>query len=164
MALGDDLGQDATLVPRGYRGADLVFGDHRGEGGGDVGGGAQEGGDGLAGAGAEGGEVAGSGEAAQARDQAIIVRPLRGGEAPDLDRLAQALGPDRGLQLGQGGRVQAGAVAGQRVGLDGVQRDVMNGGHGGPVAGGSRRVRQGGYRQAKAARGGRGFQAARRGA
>ncbi len=118
MAFVDDLNQYAAFVPGGDGGADLVFGDHRGEGGGDVGGGAQEGGDGGVGVGAEASEVLGGGEAAEAGDEAVGVALGRGGEAPDFDGLAEPLGCDGGLQFGQGGGGEGGAVAGQRVHVD----------------------------------------------
>ena len=52
VAFADDLDQDAAFVPGGGVGADLVLGDHGGEGVGDVAGGAEEGGDGGVGLGA----------------------------------------------------------------------------------------------------------------
>ena len=82
---------DAGLLPGGEVGADGVLLDHRGQGLGAVGGGAEEGGDGgVAGELPAGVEVAEDREAAEAGEQAVAVGAARLGEGVDLDRHAQA--------------------------------------------------------------------------
>ena len=78
MALADGLDQYAAFVPGGDGAANLILGHHGGEGGGEIGGGAEEGGDGAVGLGAELGEVLGGGEAAEAGDEAVGVGLGRG--------------------------------------------------------------------------------------
>ncbi len=52
-----------------------------------------------------------------------------GGEGPDLDRGAEALGRDGVLELGEGGGVQRGAVAEEGEGVDLGQGEVVEGVH-----------------------------------
>jgi len=116
VGLGDRVQDEGGFFPRRDGLAHLVLGHHGGEGLGDGLGGAEEGGDGGE------AEVPGGGEAAEAGDEAVGVGSGRmgagGGEGPDLDRGAEALGRDGVLELGEGCGVQRGAVAEEGVGVD----------------------------------------------
>ena len=85
---GDD--GDAALLPGGEVGADGVFLDHGGEGGGGVGRGAEEGGDGVVIVDADLVELAEGGDAAEAREDAVAVDRGGGGELEKLDGHAEA--------------------------------------------------------------------------
>lgn len=123
VALMDGVEDEGGLLPRGDGFADLVFRHHAGEGLGDGLGGAEEGGDCRVAEGAAGGE------AAEAGDEAVGVAVLRGGEAPDLDGGAEALGRDGVLEEGEGLRVQRGAIAEEGVGGDFGEGEVVEGVH-----------------------------------
>lgn len=128
----DGGGDGGPPLPRAQVLADFVFGDHLGHGVGQIGGGAQEGGDGgevaIA---APCGQKAHGGEAAQARDQAVAVGFGGGVQGPNLDRLAQAIGGDRGGEVFKRGIVQGDAVAQKRVVLDFGGGQGEDGVHGG---------------------------------
>jgi hypothetical protein len=119
--------------PGGEVGADLVFGDHVGEGLGLVRGAADEGGDaGEAGVGA-GGKGAEGGEAAVAGDQAVAGAVLPGrvsgrvfefrGGGEDLDRLAEAAG----TVVSQRSRTPAATQAWPQKGRPPLRRSGVNG-------------------------------------
>lgn len=116
-------GEGGAPLPRREVFADFVFGDHLRHGVGDRGRGADDGGDGGVAA-AQRVQVAGGGKAAQARDQAVVVRRFGGRQAPDLDREAQAFGGDGGLQFGQWAGGKRDAVAQQGVFADFSKRDL----------------------------------------
>lgn len=109
------------LLPGGNLGPDLVLGDHGGEdvgiAAGEV---AQEGGDGVA------AERAEDREAAVAGDQAVLAALFVGFEAEEFDRLAEAFGFDRGAEFRQGVGVVDKAVAGNRVGVDFGDGDLVD--------------------------------------
>ena len=70
------------------------------------------------------------GEAAEAGDEAVeVALGRRGGEAPDFDGLAEALGRDGGLQLGQGGGVEGQRSRGRACDEDLGEGDVVDCGH-----------------------------------
>ena len=69
---------------------------------------------------AEGVQAAEAGEQAEAGGAAGLV------EGEELDRLAQAGGGDGGFELGLGLGVEAGAVAGERGGVDLGERDQLD--------------------------------------
>lgn len=137
QAVGDGGDKGLATLPRGQVLADFVFGDHGSHGFGDRGGAADEGCDGGEAVGATAGQQAVRGKAAQARDQAKAVGTGGGGEAPDLDRLAQPVAGDRGGEVFERGFVDVGAVAQEGFGEDFGGRDGV---HGGPVAGGGPRL------------------------
>ncbi len=122
QALIDGAQQGEALVPGRGVGADVVLGDHGGHRVGEAGGGAEEGGDvGVA-------CLRAGVEAAVAGDETVEVRGAGGGEAPDLDRHAQAGGGDGVGKLGQRLGVEGGAVAGEGFGVDGGEGEVDHGG------------------------------------
>jgi hypothetical protein len=61
---------------------------------------------------------AAGGEAAEAGDEAVVEGLARGGEAPDLDGGAEAVGRDGVLELLEGLGVEGGAVAEEGGGVD----------------------------------------------
>ena len=92
VALMDGVEDEGGLLPRGDGFADLVLGHHLGEGLGDGLGSAEEGGDRRV------AERAAGGKAAEAGDEAVGVAVTGGGELPDLDGGAEALGRDGVLE------------------------------------------------------------------
>ena len=76
-------------------------------------------------------QLAEGAEAAEAGDEAVAAALVGLLELEELDRLAQAVAGDRVLELGQRVGVELGAVAGDGVGADLVERDLVDGvGHG----------------------------------
>lgn len=124
VALMDGVQDEGGLLPRGDGFADLVLGHHLGEGLGDGLRGAEEGGDGGV------AQRAAGGEAAEAGDEAVFVLLAGGGELPDLDGGAEALGRDGVLEELQGLGVKRGAVAEEGVGGDFREGEVVEGVHG----------------------------------
>jgi hypothetical protein len=116
------------VLPGGEVGPHGVFLDHGGEGGGEVGGLAQEGGDGCVGFEAPGTvELAEGGDAAEAGHDAVAEPAVGIGELEQLDGHAQARGVDRVAELAQGLGVEAGAVARQGVVVDLGEGDQVDG-------------------------------------
>lgn len=117
----DDAGPVPRRDPRGH----LVLSHHVGHRLGDRVGTADEGGDGLR-AVREFHDLVHRGEAPMPGDQPVEVWRARVVQGPDLDRLAQSVARDGLEELEIGFGVLGGAVAGQGVTVDLVQRDVVD--------------------------------------
>ena len=122
---------DAAALPWRELGADLVLLDHGGQRLVERGGGADEGRDGaVAVLACRSEQRAAGGEAAEAGDQAVEDGRLGIGEVEELDGHADAVGGDGEAELVQRRLVELGAVAGEGGLVDGVERDVVDGGIG----------------------------------
>ena len=122
---GDE--RDASALPGADVVADLVFLHHGGEGGGGAVRGAQEGVDpGIARLAGELVERADRGEAAVAGDEAVAEAAFDFAEGEELDRAPEARRGDGEPELGQRLGVEGDAVAGQRLGVDLVDGNLVD--------------------------------------